>query len=148
VTAETILGAICAYVLLGLLFAYADLSVQAISSGHFFAQPGVHNEADFVYYSFITITTVGYGDLSPTTGVPRTMAVTEALVGQIFLVVLVARLVSAYIPRSVEARRRDLIRAHAGRDPGSSNHDGDEVYESIEGSEQVAGKDAGNGGER
>jgi hypothetical protein len=119
VTAQTILGAICAYVLLGLVFAYADLSVQLIS-GRFFAQPGTHHEADFVYFSFITMTTVGYGDLSPTVGVPRTMAVTEALVGQVFLVVLVARLVSAYIPRSGEARRQALVRSHAASNPSTS----------------------------
>jgi voltage-gated potassium channel Kch len=61
-----------------------------------------------VYYSYITMTTVGYGDLSPAVGLPRTMAVLEALTGQIFLVVLVARLVSMYQPRIRGARLASL----------------------------------------
>jgi hypothetical protein len=148
VTAETIFGAVCVYVLIGLLFAYADLAVQTISSGHFFAQSGMHRESDFVYFSFITMTTVGYGDLSPTTGVPRTMAVSEALVGQVFLVVLVARLVSVYSPQSGAARRRALARSHA--DTGSSlAEDGeDDDYQGDEDSEQAADADFRNGGER
>jgi hypothetical protein len=104
VTAQTILGAVCVYLLLGMTFAYADLGVQDIS-GPFFAQSGVYHGPAFVYYSFITLTTVGYGDLSPTTGLPRTMAVSEALVGQVFLVTLVARLVALYAPRSGVVRR-------------------------------------------
>jgi hypothetical protein len=54
------------------------------------------------------MTTVGYGDLSPAVGLPRTMAVVEALTGQIFLVVLVARLVSMYQPKTRGARLRNL----------------------------------------
>ena len=64
----------------------------------FFAQPGQHGPADFAYFSYITMATVGYGDLTPATGLPRTNAVLEALIGQIFLVVLVARLVGMYTP--------------------------------------------------
>ena len=52
----------------------------------------------FAYFSYITMATVGYGDLTPATGLPRTNAVLEALIGQIFLVVLVARLVTMYTP--------------------------------------------------
>ena len=70
VTAETLLGAICVYVLLGLVFAYLDLAVQLVSGNSFFAQSGHHSAPDFVYYSFITMTTVGYGDLSPAEGFP------------------------------------------------------------------------------
>ena len=117
VTAETLLGAICTYILIGLLFAYGDLAVQLLS-GHFFAQTHAGSESDFVYYSFITMTTVGYGDLTPTTGFPRTMAVTEALVGQIFLVVLVSRLVAMYVPRPFDQRRQSLLAS--GSSEGSS----------------------------
>ncbi len=52
----------------------------------------------FAYFSYITMATVGYGDLTPAIGLPRTNAVLEALMGQIFLVVLVARLVGMYTP--------------------------------------------------
>ena len=98
VTTQTVLGALCIYVLIGLVFANADYGVQLVSGNSFFAQSGHHGPADFAYFSYITMATVGYGDLSPATGLPRTNAVLEALMGQIFLVVLVARLVGMYTP--------------------------------------------------
>jgi hypothetical protein len=98
VTTQTVLGALCIYVLIGLVFANFDYGVQLVSGNSFFAQPGHHGPADFAYFSYITMATVGYGDLSPATGLPRTNAVLEALIGQIFLVVLVARLVGMYTP--------------------------------------------------
>ena len=96
VTGETIAGAICIYILIGMIFANADYGIQLVSGSSFFAQSGHHGLSDFAYYSYITMTTVGYGDLTPTTGLPRTMAVMDAMVGQVFLVVLLARLVSLY----------------------------------------------------
>ncbi len=98
VTTQTVLGALCIYVLIGLVFANADYGVQLVSGSSFFAQSGHHGPADFAYFSYITMATVGYGDLTPATGLPRTNAVLEALMGQIFLVVLVARLVAMYTP--------------------------------------------------
>ena len=98
VTAQTILGALCVYVLIGLIFANADYGIQLASGSSFFSQSGHHGPSDFAYFSFITMTTVGYGDLTPSTGLPRTSAVLDALTGQIFLVVLVARLVTLYTP--------------------------------------------------
>ena len=124
VTAETLLGAVCVYILLGLVFTYSDFAVQVIGGSSFFAQSGTHNAADFVYYSYITITTVGYGDLTPAVGLPRTMAVIEALTGQIFLVVLVARLVSMYQPKTRGARLRNLeestVTGSTGEGPAGS----------------------------
>ncbi len=98
VTTQTVLGALCIYVLIGLVFANADYGVQLVSGRSFFAQPGQHGPGDFAYFSYITMATVGYGDLTPASGLPRTNAVLEALIGQIFLVVLVARLVGMYTP--------------------------------------------------
>jgi len=121
VTAETLLGAVCVYILLGLVFTYSDYAVQVIGGGSFFAQSGTHNAADFVYYSYITITTVGYGDLTPAVGLPRTMAVIEALTGQIFLVVLVARLVSMYQPKTRGARLRNLEEATVADSTGAGH---------------------------
>jgi hypothetical protein len=139
VTAQTLLGVICVYLMLGLLFAYADLSIQAIS-GQFFAQAGAHPEPDFVYFSFTTMTTVGYGDLTATTGFPRNMAVLEALVGQIFLVVLVARLVSLYAPGSVGARRRALHEARLARSTGAGESaDGMDSEDDMESEDDEGG---------
>jgi len=128
VTVETLLGAICVYVLIGLLFAYMDLAYQLIAGSSYFAQPGNHGSSDFVYFSFITMTTVGYGDLSPATGLPRTLAVLEALSGQIFLVVLVARLVAMYSPTSPSARRASF-RARLQSSASPADEDGPDADE-------------------
>jgi ion channel len=121
VTVETLLGAICVYVLIGLLFAYVDLAYQFIAGSSYFAQPGHHGPSDFVYFSFITMTTVGYGDLSPATGLPRTLAVLEALTGQVFLVVLVARLVAMYSPTSSSRRASFRARLQSGASPADDD---------------------------
>jgi hypothetical protein len=108
VSGETIMGALCIYILIGMIFATLDYGIELVS-GTYFAQPGVHGPADFIYFSYITMATVGYGDLTPAPGLPRTTSALEALVGQIFLVVLVARLVAMYTPsfmRRAEIRRQ------------------------------------------
>jgi hypothetical protein len=96
VTFETILGAICIFVLVGLLFAFAFLAIDAFSDGPFFTQEGPHTQGEYLYFSFVVLTTLGFGDLSPTTGLPQALVVIEALIGQIFLVTLVARLVTLW----------------------------------------------------
>jgi hypothetical protein len=97
VTRETIFGAICAYVLIGLLFAFLYLAVSELRDGPFFAQPGPHPESEYLYFSFVALTTLGFGDLSPAVGLPQALTVFEALAGSIFLVVLVARLVTLWV---------------------------------------------------
>jgi ion channel len=96
VTHETVLGALCLYVLLGLLFAFAFLAVDPVLDGPFFAQPGSHQESEYLYFSFVTLTTLGFGDLSPAVGLPQALVAVEALLGQVFLVTLVARLVTLW----------------------------------------------------
>jgi hypothetical protein len=96
VTSETILGALCAYVLIGLLFAFVFLAVNDLRDAPFFAQPGEHDQGEFLYFSFVALTTLGFGDLSPSEGLPQALTVIEALVGSVFLVTLVARLVTLW----------------------------------------------------
>jgi hypothetical protein len=100
ITAETVLGALCAYVLIGLLFAFLYLAVQELRDGSFFAQPGPHAQSEYVYFSFVALTTLGFGDLSPAVGLPQALTVLEALLGQVFLVTLVARLVTLWVRQS------------------------------------------------
>jgi Ion channel len=97
VTHETVLGAICAYVLLGLCFAFAYLAENELTDTPFFAQPGEHSQSEYLYFSFVTLTTLGFGDLSPSVGVAQALVVIEALLGQIFLVTMVARLVTLWV---------------------------------------------------
>jgi hypothetical protein len=100
VTYETVLGALCAYVLIGLLFAFVYLAVGELREGPFFAQEGPHGQSEYVYFSFVALTTLGFGDLSPSVGLPQALTVLEALCGQIFLVTLVARLVTLWVRQS------------------------------------------------
>jgi hypothetical protein len=97
VSFETVLGALCAYVLIGLLFAFVYLAVNELRSEPFFAQPGPHTQGEFLYFSFVALTTLGFGDLSPSVGLPQALTVVEALIGSIFLVTLVARLVTLWV---------------------------------------------------
>ncbi|MGI8972593.1 MAG: ion channel [Gaiella sp.] len=97
VTHETVLGALCTYVLVGQLFAFAYLAIGDLRDGPFFAQQGVHQQSEYLYFSFVTLTTLGFGDLSPAVGLPQALVALEALLGQIFLVTLVARLVTLWV---------------------------------------------------
>ncbi len=105
VTWETVLGALCAYVLIGLLFAFLFLAVDEFRDAPFFAQPGHHDQGEFLYFSFVALTTLGFGDLSPSEGLPQALTVIEALIGSIFLVTLVARLVTLWVRQDEEAAR-------------------------------------------
>jgi len=119
VTMNVLAGALAAYLILGLFFACWFRFVAAANpSVPFFAQSIQPKSADFEYFSFITITTTGYGDLSPSSDLARASAVAEAIIGQVFLVTIVARVVShlgserANLTQLREALRDD------GEDPG------------------------------
>ena len=107
VTHETVLGALCTYVLVGLLFAFLFLAVTDLRDVAFFTQPGPHQQSEYLYFSFVVLTTLGFGDLSPAVGLPQAMVALEALLGQVFLVTLVARLVTLWVRQSEPARPED-----------------------------------------
>lgn len=94
-TMHTMFGVLCIYLLLGMLFAYAYGLVGDAQSESFFASGIDPDISDYLYFSFATITTVGYGDLSAATDVGRSVAITEALIGQIYLVTVVAVIVGS-----------------------------------------------------
>ena len=116
VTLQTVLGAICVYILIGLVFTCVFLGVNgvsmAVSNTPFLAQGASDQPSSYVYLSFITLATVGYGDLTPTGNLPRMLCVFEGIAGQIFLVTAVSRLVSLY-------GRREPDQSHDG--PGEDS---------------------------
>jgi hypothetical protein len=89
----TILGAVCIYVLLGLSFAFVFECIGEFGSRPFFTAHEAGSRSDYTYFSFVTMATVGYGDLTAQGGLGRAFAVTEGLLGQIYLVTTVAALV-------------------------------------------------------
>jgi hypothetical protein len=93
---RTILGAISVYVMLGLLFAFVYASVDRLQSGSFFGTT-IHT-GDYLFFSVTTLTTTGYGNLVPVGRFGRMLAGFEMLLGQIFLVTLIAGLVSVWRP--------------------------------------------------
>ena len=93
VTIHSMFGVLCLYLLIGLLFAVAYGAIQDISSVDFFTTKDGGRD-DFLYFSYATLTTVGYGDLVAATNLGRSLAITEALLGQIYLVTVVALIVA------------------------------------------------------
>jgi hypothetical protein len=96
VTLQSIFGAFSAYMIVGLMFASFFAAIYHFSGDHLFAngQPG--NTQTFQYFSFATLTTLGYGDFTAANSSGQAVAVMEALTGQVFLATLVARLVAAF----------------------------------------------------
>lgn len=94
ITMRTVMAALCVYLFLGLLFAVLYTAIDLLDDGAYFVQTSTADGVDFVYFSFTTQSTVGYGDLTPATDLGRMLAITQALLGQAYLVTVVAALVS------------------------------------------------------
>ena len=96
VTAQSIYAALSAYLLIGLMFSAFFAALDVTVSGAFFTNGQPANNQTLQYFSFTTLTTLGYGDFTAAGSLGRAVAVLEAVTGQVFLATLVARLVSAY----------------------------------------------------
>jgi len=94
VNRQSVRAAITVYVLLGMLFAFFFSALAVIGSDPFFAQGTDGTRAERVYFSYVTLATLGYGDYTPAGTVGHTLAVVEALAGQLYLVTVVALLVA------------------------------------------------------
>jgi hypothetical protein len=94
VTLQTIVGALSVYLLIGLFFSFAFSASSLLLGVPFFASIVNASASDYLYFSFITLATVGYGDLVPRSNLGRMLAATEGLTGQLYLVTVVALLVS------------------------------------------------------
>ena len=106
VDGQTVLGAIAAYLLLGMMFAFLYQAISAFQPvPAFFGAQGRGSPAECLFFSFITLTTTGYGNLVPAANPGQTAAVVEAIVGQLFLVTAVAKVVTAW--RTPRERRNE-----------------------------------------
>jgi hypothetical protein len=97
---ETMLGALAAYLLIGMAFAFAYRSFGAIETAPFFGADGEGTLSQDLFFSFVTLTTTGYGNLVPAGNPGQSLAVLEALLGQLFLVTAVGKIVTAWRPRA------------------------------------------------
>ena len=104
VTVTVVAGVLCLYLLVGLFFAFTYIAIQNLGGAPFFANGDAATSARSVYFSFVTMTTVGYGDFTARTNLGHTLAVTEALLGQIYLVTVVAAIVSRLVPRGAQPK--------------------------------------------
>ena len=100
ITGDMIMGAICVYFLVGLVWALAYSTLEFFQPGSFQMPQGTINQGTFTYYSYVTLTTLGYGEITPISTPARSFAILEAVMGQIYLAVLIARLVGIHIAQS------------------------------------------------
>ncbi|NIO07386.1 MAG: hypothetical protein GTO40_05055 [Deltaproteobacteria bacterium] len=100
VTRDVIYAAMAAYLLMALMWTFLYIFLELIQPASFNVSLDLEQRYQlvFLYYSFVTITTLGYGDVTPVTEIARSISVLEAVVGQLYLVVIVAWLVGKYVP--------------------------------------------------
>lgn len=103
VTLETLRGVVCAYFMVAFAFAYAYYLIEYIIPGTFFitrqtisASSYAEYLAELIYFSFVTLLTIGYGDITPVKELGQTIVVLEGIVGQFYIAILVARIVAVY----------------------------------------------------
>jgi len=113
---ETVFGAVAAYLLIGMFFAFVYQAVGAIQEGPFF-EGGINGSvAQSLFFSFTTLTTTGYGNLVPAGNPGQTFAVMEMLIGQLFLVTAVAKVINLWRPARWRAGQAD---GEAGEPPAT-----------------------------
>lgn len=118
VTLHSVMGALTVYLLAGLVFGFSYGVMDSIAGSPVLSHIGSDKHAEEVYFSFITLTTVGYGDIAPVAAAARMTSVLEALFGQLYLVTIVAVIVSNVAPRQAALRSHPL---DAGEGAASSD---------------------------
>ena len=104
-TFDSIYGAVCGYLFLGHAWAMSYTLIEGVRPGSFHIHPSLRAAGEspqsdvLTYYSFVTLTTVGYGDVTPVSPLARTFAWIEAITGQFYLAIIVAGLVSILVAR-------------------------------------------------
>jgi Ion channel len=105
VNQQSLLAAICVYLLVGMFFVFVYGAVAALDSGPFFAQGTDGTTAQRLYFSYVTLATLGYGDYTADGNLGHLLSISEALIGQLYLVTVLALLVSALGRKRTEAPR-------------------------------------------
>ena len=103
VTRDLIVGAAIVYLFMALAWSFIFGVVELLHPGSF-SMPeieGISTSRSFLYYSFVTLTTLGYGDITPVTSLARSLCILEAVIGQLYLVVQVAWLVGVHVSQSM-----------------------------------------------
>jgi voltage-gated potassium channel len=112
-TFDSIFGAVCGYLFLGLAWAMSYSMIETFQPGSFQISQSLRTSGEhpqpcvLMYYSFMTLTTVGYGDVTPISPTTRTFAWIEAITGQFYLAIIVAGLVSMLVAKTSQPRRSD-----------------------------------------
>ena len=112
VTMDTIAGSLCAYLLLGFAFASIYALIDIVAPSSFISSiPGkeglidlASSDLDRIYFSFVTLLTVGYGDIVPASPPAKLTSIIEGFIGQVYLVVLIARLVGMHVSQKTHQK--------------------------------------------
>ena len=109
VTMETLRGAICTYLLIGVAFSFAYQLAELLFPGSFHMNFPVKDHiflSQMMYFSFVTLIAIGYGDIVPIQDLSQTLAIVEGIIGQFYFGILVARLVAVYSINYVRSQRK------------------------------------------
>jgi hypothetical protein len=112
VSADAIYGALCGYVLVGLTFGHLYCLTESLNPGSFQGNEQFSTQLQeedrqyftFVYFSLVTLTSVGYGDITPGSGIARSLAVVEAIIGQFYIAVLIGELIGKRVSQAMSRR--------------------------------------------
>jgi Ion channel len=116
VNSRSVAGAICVYMLFGLLFLFLYGVIAAVDHTPFFAQGTDGTRSLRLYFSYVTLATLGYGDYTPAANLGHALAVLEALLGQLYLVTVVAVIVTRLGRPTAHLRRREKESENDGSD--------------------------------
>lgn len=120
---ETVLGAVAAYLLIGMFFAFVYRAAAANEATAFFGAQGDGTFSQDLFFSFTTLTTTGYGNLVPAENPGQSFALAEMLIGQLFLVTAVAKVINSYRP----ANRRGLATQESDSGPPEAPPNADDA---------------------
>jgi voltage-gated potassium channel len=107
VNKEVIYGAMAVYLLIGFIWSFYYGLIEYLHPGSFrdMSNGGTFGHQPFIYFSFVTLTTLGFGDITPITPVARSLVILEAVIGQLYLIINVSWLVGLYVARIHEERK-------------------------------------------